>query len=579
MKKTALFLAVALALAACSNKDEPASPKAAAAAADIPLSFAPVNSAFALGNFEPAPQSYIDAISPMLDTMKTGFVQSLDRAKEVAADEAPEQELAKINALIDLFKERLQKPDTLASMGIKLNGLQAAYEVSGAPVLRLELADPALFKTFVAEVETRAGEKLPTAELNGQAYWHLPLGDKAAEASAAIKPRLVAAIIGKQLVVAFDPQIAELPLAQLIGLERPAKSFVDGGELQAINKQYGYQNYGTNGVVDLRRIVSLFAPAEGSTTWLSKAAQESGNTPSAVCRTEFLSIADKAPRFVLGAKEITGKKFDMGGVLEVESKIAGELKKITAPVPGLGTDKTGVEFGMSLKVDQLAGFLQAQAAAVQAAPYQCEQLQPLNQQMAELTQNLAGLYAASGWLTGARASLSEFDIENQIVKGTVVLASPNPMGLIGMAQGFLPELGQLGLTPDGKAKELQSPMVAGTMGPDSQVWVAMNDKAIGLGIGAGTQSAVESAIKASPANPEPLLYYGFSGESYLKMTGGLNEDALAQSADSDAEAMANYIMWPVLQSAINFYKSVDFVSMSYLLTDRGVEMNQTMTLK
>lgn len=578
MKKTALFLAAALALAACSNKDDAASTKAAAAPAEIPLSFAPAGTAFAFGNFEPAPQAYIDTISPILNTMKVGLVQSLERAKEVAAEEAPAEDQAKINALIDLVKERLQKPDTLASIGVSLNSLHAAYEISGAPVLRIELADPALFQTFVAEVETRAGEKLATADINGQAYWYLPVG-KNIEANAAVKPRLVAAIIGKQLVVAFDPQIAELPLEQLIGLTRPAKSFVESGELQAINKQYGYKNFGSNGVIDMRRIVSLFAPTEGTSTWLSKVAQDNGNTPSAVCRTEYLGIADKVPRIVLGAKEITGKKFSMGSVLEVESKLAKELTKITAPVPGLGSDKTGIEFGMSLKIDQFAGFLQAQAAAIQAAPFECDALQPLNEQVAEMNESLAGLYAASGWLTGARASLSDFDIDNQVVKGTLVLASPNPMGLIGMAQGFLPELGRMGLTPDGKAKELQSPIVSSTLGEESQVWVAMNDKAVGLGIGVGTQAAVESAIKASPANPEPLLYYGFNGESYLKMTGDLDEDTFAETAESDSEAMANYVLWPVLQSAINFYKSVDFASTTYLLTDRGVEMDQTLTLK
>ncbi|MDO4724286.1 MAG: hypothetical protein Q4A97_05940 [Comamonadaceae bacterium] len=589
MKKTTLAIALAIALGACSkNEDAPEVGKqqaqpAAPAKADIPLAFAPSTTAFVAGTMEPAPQAYIDTMNGLAQHFKAGMLQSLERARQALAKEEQNEQTARANALMDLFKERLQQPDTMASLGMSLKSLSAIYEIGGAPVLRMELQDADKFKAFIADVEARAGQKLETGQLNGQAYWFMPLGEQAAQAAeaaganaAAAQPleraRLVVAIVGKHLVLALDPQHSAAPLAQLLGLERPAQSVLQAGTLTELQKAYGYKPYGGNMLVDTRRVLALFT--EGQSIYPPPA------NWSEACRSEFAALAAKAPRLVFGSTEVDGKKVAVAGTLELDKPLAGELQKISAPVPGLGSAKKGIEFGFGLKIDQLAGFLQAQANAVQTAPYQCEHLLPLNEGMASLNQSMAGLYAASGWLTGARLVLSDIDIEKQLVRGMLVVASPNPMSLLGMAQGMMPELAQLGLEPNGAAKQLQSPMTAMVNGGQDPVWVAMTDKSLGLGIGADVKGDLEGALKASALSPEPLLYYRIDGQTYTNSVGKLNEQMLNSLDGNSAQAQqANDIIAPLMQSAAQVYQFIDYASVRYHFSERGLELDQIITLK
>ncbi|PAT39846.1 hypothetical protein CK623_08335 [Vandammella animalimorsus] len=589
MKKTTLAIALAVALSACSkNEDSPEVGKqqaqpAAPAKADIPLAFAPSATAFVAGAMEPAPQAYIDTINGMAQQFKVGMLQSLERARQALAQEEQNEQTARANAVMDLLKERLQQPDTLASLGMSLKSLGAVYEIGGAPVLRMELQDADKFRAFIAEVETRAGQKLETGELNGQAYWFMPLGEQAAQPAQAAgadaasaqpleRARLVTAIVGQHLVLALDPQHSAAPLAQLLGLERPAQSILQAGTLTELQKAYGYKPYGGNMLVDTRRVLALFT--EGQSIYPPPA------NWSEACRSEFAALAAKAPRLVVGATEVDGKKVGVAGTLELDKPLAGELQKLSAPVPGLGSAKKGLEFGFGLKIDQLAGFLQAQANAVQTAPYQCEHLQPLNEGMASLNQSLAGLYAASGWLTGARLVLNDINIEQQLVRGMLVVASPNPMSLLGMAQGMMPELAQLGLEPNGAAKQLQSPMTAMVNGGQDPIWVAMTDKSLGLGIGADAKGDLEGALKASALSPEPLLYYRVDGETYAKSVGKFNEQMLnSLEANSAGAQQANDIMVPLMQSVAQIYQAIDYASVRYHFSERGLELDQIITFK
>ncbi|RMX08354.1 hypothetical protein D8I35_04455 [Corticibacter populi] len=602
MKKTAVFAALALALGACSKKEDAAQVKA-----DIPLAFAPADTAFVFGNLEPAPSDYVKLQERMLDTFKTGLIQSIQRASETGAeliDDAQEQQ--RLQSVLNLLQEKLGEKDGLQSIGVSLSGHAAGYEVLSLPVLRIELADVDKFKAFIADIETRAGQKLPTAEVDGQAYWFVasPAGSgrssettEPAEAAAAgataesstpaagssaAKPRLrgVAAIVGKHLVMTLDPQRADVPLATLLGLNKPAQSVLDAGTLQAINKQYGFKPYGGTVLIDTQRLLARFIGTEGQETWISKEAAAQGlDTTSVICRTELQAIASKAPRLVAGATELSDNKMHVAGALELEGGLAKSLTALTSPVPGLGKDHGNLEFGLGIKLDQLASFLQGQAAAIQAAPYQCESLQALNEGAGELQQNLAGLYAVAGWVSGFRANLSEFDPSSQKVTGTLLVASPNPVGLIGMVQGFVPEIAQLGLTPNGQAKELNSPMAAMATNSEEPIWVAMGEAAVGIGLGANAKDQLEKDLKASAASPAPFLYYAIDGQTYVKLLSSFDEDDFVGSASSEAEETANYIAWPLINSAAEFYKNTDFVDISYVFTERGVEFTQQLKMK
>src|SRR5436305_3495494 len=85
--------------------------------------------------------------------------------------------------------------DKLRQIGFKPDTRVAFYGVGLAPVLRIELGDPAAFRAEIANIEQKVGEKLAVATTGNQEYWQF--GD--ADAVVAI------AIQGSHLVITLLP--------------------------------------------------------------------------------------------------------------------------------------------------------------------------------------------------------------------------------------------------------------------------------------------------------------------------------------------------------------------------------------
>ncbi|KKW68865.1 hypothetical protein AAV94_02750 [Lampropedia cohaerens] len=565
MKKTAIALALTAALAACSQKE--------AAQEGIPLAFAPADTAFVYGNLEPAPESFVRARAAWVEQFKSAALQSLQRAQQSLAAQG---ENAARDALLTLVGERLQEPQTLASMGLAFNGLMAAYEVNGSPVLRLQLSDADQFRAFIDTLQTRTGQTIAQDSVGDQPFWYLPLqatgGSTTDEAVGSA--RLIAAIVGEHLVVALQPHTQAETLAALLGVEKPAQSIISTGALTKVHEIYGYQPYGGSLLVDTQRAL---------TTWLNLAAPDTQDAQaSVVCQGELQSLAAKAPRLVAGTLQASDSRYTAAAQLELASDLAAQLAPITAPVPGLGSATSGIEMGLGIHLDQLAGFLQKQANAVSATPYRCEQLQPLNEAIAQVGQALPSLFATAGFFSGIRVHLDAIDTETRQLSGTLLIASRNPMALVGLAQSMLPELASAGIAPDGKARPLQSPTAA-MLGADAPLWIASSDKALAIGIGADQQKAVEDALAAKASEPAPLQYYGADGVNAARLmqqaVANMETASPASIAGGDPQQQLRYVLEPLLLAGARMYEDVAFTRLQYVLDGQGLQVQQDVQFK
>src|SRR5690606_35427731 len=100
-------------------------------------------------------------------------------------------------------------------------------------------------------------------------------------------------------------------------------------------------------------------------------------------------------------------------------------------------------------------------------------------------QQLAPLYMAAGFVTGMRMTLSDVRWAGQMpesVSGALVAASPNPTGLVGMAQGFLPQLASLQLRPGGEPQQLDLGPMAALVPGQSAPYIAMSEQGLGLAV-------------------------------------------------------------------------------------------------
>ncbi|MDO4724287.1 MAG: hypothetical protein Q4A97_05945 [Comamonadaceae bacterium] len=588
MKRLALSAALALALAGCANIGGPGSK-------NIPLAYAPAETAFAFGSLERAPKGYEALNRHWFEMLRAQITPSLERALRVLAEsDADPAKLKTAKALLGLLQEKLHAPGTFDNLGIDVNALLALYEVQALPVLRIELADADKFKAFIAEAEARAGEKLSSAEVDGQPYWYL---QPETEADAYLKPRLVAAVQGKHLVLTIDPQRPEAPLAQLLGVHKPAQSLIGAGTMQAINKQYEYLPGGITGFVDSQRLVALLGGATGTgaasaaaqPTWLADSLLNYfGMRLDATCQSELQATVSKTPRMVGGAKVLSDKQMHYHMLLEMDAELAKDFSALPAPVPGLGTVRGNYTFGVSANPSAVANLLQKQLQSIQASPYQCQYLAPLNELAADASAIIAMLHAGSSWGHGFRVDFSDLSLllqnadvqqESDAAKlgGTLLLASANPSAMLGMLQGFMPELGQVGLQPGGPAKQLPDELIE-DLGLGNSLWAMVGQRAIGLALGDENKATLETLMQApAPAVP-PFMAIGASGAFYSQLLQSFSEEDLQEFAAWDWETAYYHITWPLMSALRNIYAEVDYMQSQWLMTERGMELTYQIDL-
>ena len=564
--------------------------------APAPLAYAPADTAYVFGNLEPTPDAVVELWRDLLAPLDSAFRQTLAELRQARGSAAADgdEDQARLWAILELFEDKLSI-DGWENIGIHPDALWAMYGIELMPVLRLEVAQPERLRAFIAELEQRYGQPFPVASLRDQDYWRFTLPGK--DPAGAI----VMAIIDRHLVLTADLAGADLAsdgpaganptdddtgLARLLGLDAPVQSVLDSGELVAVNKQYAFTPYGT-AVLDLRRTVAQLLGSQDRETWFSTLLASKDAPLSAQCRSEYQALVEKTPRMVTGYTRLDRQRQDSVGILEMDPHLRQSMAGLAATVPGLGQSRTGMELGIGLNLERLAGFLQAQASAIKQDPFACEHLQGLNTAADSTTTATAGLYGASGLRIHLRQlTLGATGAPDQ-VEGTVILASPSPAALIGMAQGFVPQLAQLELTPGGEPVPLD---MEGIPGGETlpQAWAALGEGALGVAIGEDSRQTLLTDLSADSQEPAPLSYMGYEGAFYAGLmrqmrameqgglAGGEADAAAAGKAMSKNEFEA--IMAPVLAALDEIYTGFSHVSMDLVVTERGLEVRQKMSV-
>jgi hypothetical protein len=601
MKAMYKFIAIAgfgLALAGCGDDEAPASiAGSTATGAGTPLAFVPADTPYVFANLESWPTEVIEAWSELMAPVQAGYRESLvlmraELAK--AAKDGDPDSSRKMLAVMELFEDKLTL-DGWEQIGFASTGRLALYGVGLVPVLRMEVADADKLRAFIARLETALETTFPVADLDGTAYWRFAPDDDVPFA-------MVMAIIGPHLVLSLDPGPEVAPLATVLGLTPPATSLVDSGELVEVNREHGYGPYGTF-LVDSQRFATALIGTETQESWFTAKLAADGTPITPECRSEYLAMAGTVPRMVSGYTAFDARNIDSGLVMELRPDLATGLMAISAPVPGLGGGGSAVPFdaGFGIKLDKFAEFLQARASAITAQPYKCEQLAGLNESASQVSTQAAGMYMAAGWFTGMRMVLSELDwpegaAKPERVEGAMVIASPNPVGLVGMLKGFVPQLSGLEISPGGEPQALALGEMAGAAGEDlPPTFVAMSDAAIGLGVGESSAAGLKAQLAQAPGSPPPLLYFAYQGEMYARLMKRIEDfseaataaatasaidgdDPVASEAAASAERMQR-VMKPLTDSVNSIYAAIEHAQASFILTERGLEMKQTMRMR
>jgi len=532
MRLTTRLLMLALTgvlLVACSSKDK-----------NAPLAFAPADTPYVVAN---------------VDTLD----RSTRKALLVQADAQLPSQLARLNAMADRMQER--DPDgarllhalaaefkgkTVESFaqaaGINLEGRFALYGIGLAPVARLTLDDPKAFDGFVAGLESAYGQPLAVHQEGQQSY--------RTHSFASSGTQLIIATQGKQAVLALLPVNADKPLLrQALGLDRPAKSVQGSDRLTDLAKAKGYQKY-LLGQVDMTRLLPLLlggqdpllhavqvARAEAT---MAKTGEPVANQlhTGPTCVAEASRIAGRVPSASFGYTTLTATRQDARLDIALAADISKAFAGLQVALPGLGgngTDAAPFDVAIALPIAALRGFWSTQVDAVAAKPFACPELTDLNDSFATLGQWLQkAAIPPFGDLQGIGLALDSMqqvkDGGMPKLSGRLLVASNNPAGLFAMGQMTVPSLTQVKPVAGGPPQPLPRDLATIIGQP---AWLALTDKVLALGVGAGGDAKLTQALKAPVGEPGRMARMHLSGTMYLQWL-----QLMDQQADKLASAAA-----------------------------------------
>jgi hypothetical protein len=536
---------------------------------DAPLAFVPADTPYLIANLERMPKATVDAFvqqsEPALQIWRTQF----DLLSRRVDDSEAIRPAAKWLRAIDAEFRGKSLEQSMHSVGLDLQSLSAVYGVGLVPVARLTLADPDAFRAFIARLEERSGETIPSASVDGVAFWQFAAADTPL--------RGIMALQGNHLVLTVAPIGDDQALRVLLGIERPTATLHDGGELAAINRKYGFSPYATGYVDSARLLALLAAPATPLESAFLSALEIEKPAIDAICQSEFAALAALVPRLVLGYTRLEPKSSHGVTRIELRPDVAQDLMRLRAPMPGLDAAQDAVvNFGLSLRVGEVPALLGKWSGALAAAPWQCAALTPLNESAAEVSAQAANpaVFMAAPVFHGFHAILNRIDLSTidtaPDLSGVLVIGSPSPAALLAMARNFVPALAQLKLEPNGQVQAL--PPMPG-LPSHLPAHVAMNEQLLGIAFGAGQDAGLGAAMQSDPTR-QPLLVLGYSGALISQFTEKMAQTTAA-IADPEERAEAEQSM----QAMRSMYALIGRIEMTVELDPDGIAIHQSATMR
>lgn len=485
-------------------------------------------------------------------------------------------EREKLLKLLDAVKAEIAGKDMKGLMdlaGVSPQNHFALYGIGLVPVIRFELAKPDNLRATIARIETASGSKLGTGKVGGLDYWFVDGGKPDAPL------RGVFAISGKQLVATIAPvKAADADLRILFGLDKPAKSLADGGDLVALNKRMNYLAYGS-GYFDSARFVAVLKapPTALETSFLAAMGAKEKPKINAVCAGEYDQLAAAWPRASFGMTELSTKRVGVRGVLETRADIAKDLMTLRAAMPGMQLAPDSLfDFGFSANLTKLPDLATKYADAIAKSPWQCAELVGMNQAAEKARTNLTNV-AVVGYAPkfhGLHAIVDKLVMKDDQpipdIAAVVAIGSDDPNSLLAMAGAVAPDIAKVGLKTDGAPKAL--PAIPG-MPLNAPMFAAMTDKLLAISIGTGEEAKLGSALKLDEAQ-QPLFVIGAKGEVYHLLAQAMRKSAHAATApasqkmlEQQAKMMDMYAEW---------FKRADI---RVELTEQGIEMHEAVNMQ
>ncbi len=536
------------------------------------LRYVPADSPYVFARLAPMPAEFRARVEPAMDIINAENRKIVEQA--ILGRQGDSDELTReAREMLELFTELndLMSSEGLQEAGIGPESQALLFGNDLLPVIRVELQDVDAFNAKVAELIGQTNLELETSDLGGTSYQSVTFE----------KLRLLLLVHDGQAVFSMAPTAhSEDQLQVLLGLTLPAENIAKAGTLADIAAKYHFQDQYI-GVVNAKTLLSA-GLASGGLIDQAMVAEGRGSieeTLSDTCRSEIETMSSVAPRIAMGIRKADETGVDSTVVFELRKDIAKGLNGLASPVPGLGKLSDGlVVFGMSFNAEVARDFAMERLEAVAAEPFKCEFMVGFNESAMQALEfmkrqpvpptayDFKGFIFSVEAIEGLRAGAAPTDVTGKV---SGLLAIDNPESLMAFGNMFVPEIAALNLQPNGDIV----PLPTERLGPaETEAWISMSKDAIGVAAGEGGEQRLANLMKMPPNKDAPLMYMSVDAESYIGLISEATQMGLAQSGQTDVQDSSK-----VMLDAIA--KLYDRISVDMQMTEHGVEMNSSLTLK
>ena len=504
---------------------------------------------------------------------------SLIRIRE-PLDEAPQTDpmverairaLDVVDAVLAEFEGRTTAAQ-VRELGIEPVTRSVFYGIGVLPAMRIEIADAQKLNAMLDRVEQRADLSVEHAILNEQAYRRFDLGQL----------DLVLSVDNKYIIAGLLPDtLFERELPMLLGQADPTSSMADSGDIQSLIGRYGFTGYG-EGFIELDSLLAILQGKAGGLN--AEVMQALGAPPLPIpqgCAPLGESLVAGMPRMVVGVSEAEASQIAVRSIWESTPGVADYLQKLAAPVPGVGGSHDGLlAVGMGIDLPQLRNAIEALLRQVMAAGDTCEWVQPDKLQAVIPQLNLA-LGPMTAGIKGFNLRIEDLRLDSETlepvdVRAGVLAAVDDPRGVFALGAMFNPALAALEIPTDGTLVELSPELGMDVAMPPLQV--AIKDKALLLLAGEESASMAQPLLDAAVLEPAPILAFDYGVHKLMERFGTFGDQAIerlrAQGQTEMAEELNDQLAVFRSQS-----KLFDHLSMSMYADDKGLIMDQVMTLR
>ncbi len=564
----ALVAVTALAFTACNQEGEVANQSAG----NPLLAHVPADTPYLFANIEPTPPEVIDAFMLRLAPSLATAQSLLDDFKiEINTDDPGEHSEARLlSAVLAEFDGKLNR-EGLESIGLSMESHKVIYGMGVFPVVRIALKDADALRAAIGRIEASSGMTFTQQTAAETNYWKISDGSR--------HGAVYIAILDDHVAFSIFPTAAEEEwLPAFLGQALPANALGGSGTLAQLNKEKGYSNYGS-GFLDLQRMAAELLDENSKTVALLK---NTGHYNLAdldpVCASEIKGLIAKAPRMTGGTTELTATTVAMRYDLELDLSLAGKLAALVAQVPVASNSQDKVfSAALGLRMGRVKDFAKEQASAVTAIPFQCEQMKDLNIQAQAMLDALnQPMPPFINNLKGFRVSLDEVDFENfkpENTRGIFSLEVEKPQMLVGMAQMFVPGMGDLALEPGADPVELPQELLSFSSG-NLQVFAAMGSDSIGFAVGKDKRAELASFMDASADNDGTFFSIDYDMAAPIEFQRKMGRQ-FSGTGHGDTEELNELV--ESIQSAYMNWLGRSRVEVSF--NGKGLQIDSKMTFK